>query len=151
MKELVIKYLRLLFPFIITIALWRISVPWINPAGILAIIPIFYCSFIRPVSYFTPFAILICFLIDYKFNTVLMWTTCYCAFYAVMNIQTFIDLTHTNKSGVYAFMGFVGAVIFLMTATNLSLMNLLSGAIMFAVLTIMYIPVITTVQVVQND
>ena len=105
MKELVVKYLRLLFPFIITIALWRISVPWINPAGILAIIPIFYC----------------------------------------------IDLTHTNKSGVYAFMGFVGAVIFLMTATNLSLMNLLSGAIMFAVLTIMYIPVITTVQVVQND
>ena len=56
-----------------------------------------------------------------------MWTTCYCAFYAVMNIQTFIDLTHTNKSGVYAFMGFVGAVIFLMTATNLSLMNLLSN------------------------
>jgi hypothetical protein len=30
-------------------------------------------------------------------------------------------------------------------------MNFLSGAIMFAVLTIMYIPVITTVQVVQND
>lgn len=151
MKEQIVKYLRLLFPFIITIALWRISVPWINPAGILAIIPIFYCSFIRPVSYFTPFAILICFLIDYKFNTVLMWTTCYCAFYAVMNIQSFIDLTHTNKSGVYAFMGFVGTVILLMTVANLSFMNFLSGMVMFAVLTIMYIPVITTMMVVQND
>lgn len=151
MKTQIIKYLRLLSPFLITIALWRLSVPWINPAGVLAIIPIFYCSFIRPVPYFVPFAILICFLIDYKFNTVLMWTVFYCAFYAVMNIQTFLDLTHTKKNGVYAFMWFVGAIISFMIVTHLSFMNLLSGILIFAILTLMYIPIITTIQVVQND
>lgn len=151
MKTQIIKYLRLLSPFLITIALWRLSVPWINPAGVLAIIPIFYCSFIRPVPYFVPFAILICFLTDYKFNTVLMWTVFYCAFYAVMNIQTFLDLTHTKKNGVYAFMGFVGAIIFFMIVTHLNFMNLLSGILMFTILTLMYIPIITTIQVVQDD
>lgn len=151
MKQQIIKYLQILFPFIITVALWRLSVPWINPAGILAIIPIFYCSFIRPVHYFVPFAILICFLIDYKFNTVLMWTTCYCAFYAIMNIQSFIDLTHTNKSGIYAFMGFVGTIISMIALSNLTLMNLVSGTIMFLILTIMYIPITTTIQVVKDD
>ena len=33
---------------------------------ILAIIPIFYYSFIKPVNWFVPFAVVFCFLIDYK-------------------------------------------------------------------------------------
>lgn len=151
MKQHIIKSLRILFPFIITLALWRISVPWINPAGILAIIPIFYCSFIRPVPYFVPFAILMCFLLDYKFNTVLMWTGFYCAFYAVMNLQPFIDLTHTKKYGIYPFMGFISATTLIMILSNLNVTNALSGILMFCILTIMYIPTIITIQVVQND
>ena len=151
MKRNIINFLRVSFPFFITVALWRLSAPWINPAGILAIIPIFYCSFIRPVPYFAPFAILFCFLIDYKFNTVLLWTVFYCLFYVVMNLQTFIDLTHTKFDGIYAFMGFVGTVILLLVISHLSFANLFSGMIMFSVLTIMYIPIITTVRVVQDD
>ena len=129
MKHQIIKSLQTLFPFIITVALWRLSVPWINPGGILAIIPLFYCSFIRPVPYFTPFAILLCFLIDYKFDTLLMWTIFYCMFYVVMNLQTFIDLTHTNMDGIYAFMGFVGTVTLLLVVSHLSFTNLCSGMI----------------------
>ena len=151
MKQQIIKSLQELFPFLITAALWRLSAPWINPGGILAIIPIFYCSFIRPVPYFTPFAILFCFLLDYKFNTLLMWTIFYCIFYVVMNLQTFIDLTHTKRDGVYAFMGFVGTVILLLVISHLSFANLLSGALMFSILTLMYIPIITTIQAVQYD
>ena len=108
MKQNIIKYLQIAFPFLITIALWRLSNPWINPAGVLAMIPIFYCSFIRPVPYFTAFAILFCFLIDYNFDTVIFWTTLYCTYYAVMNIQTIIDLTHTKRYGLCAFMIFFG-------------------------------------------
>ena len=151
MKGQIIKSLQDLFPFFITVALWRLSVPWINPGGILAIIPIFYCSFIRPVPYFTPFAILICFLLDYKFNTVLMWTIFYCIFYVVMNLQTFIDLTHTNRDGVYPFMGFVGMLILSQVVSHLSIANMLYGAVMFLILVIMYIPITTTIQAVQND
>lgn len=151
MKQQIVKSLQTLFPFLITMALWRLSVPWINPAGILAIIPIFYCSYIRHVPYFTPFSILLCFLIDYKFDTVLMWTIFYCVFYVVINLQTFIDLTHTKRDGVYAFMGFVGTVILLMVVPHLSLLNILYGAVMFTVLAIMYIPITTTIQAVQDD
>ena len=151
MKHNVINFLRVSFPFLITVALWRLSAPWINPGGILAIIPIFYCSFIRPTPYFAPFAIMFCFLIDYKFNTVLMWTIFYCMFYVVMNLQTFIDLTHTKWDGIYAFMGFIGTVILLLVASHLSFANIFSGALMFSVLTLMYVPIITTVQVVQDD
>ena len=151
MKQQIIKFFQVSFPFLITVALWRLSVPWINPGGILAIIPIFYCSFIKPVPYFTPFGILFCFMIDYKFNTLLMWTVFYCMFYVVMNLQTFIDLTHTTKNGIYAFMGFVGTVILMLAATHLSLSNIVSGTLMFLILVAMYIPIITTIQAVQND
>ena len=146
-----IKYLRILFPFLLTIALWRLSCPWINPAGILAIIPIYYCSFIRPVDYFTGFAILMCFLIDYKFDTVLFWTSVYCVYYVIIHIQTFIDLTHTNKYGVYAFMLFFGIAVSLITVWNLTWLNLMLGILMFALVTAVYIPTILTINTVRKD
>jgi hypothetical protein len=68
-----------------------------------------------------------------------------------MNIQTFIDLTHTKKDGLYAFMGFVGAVIFIMIVPYISFMNILSGIVMFSIMAVMYIPIITTIQAVKND
>ena len=151
MKQEVLKFLQKMFPFIITVALWRLSAPWINPGGILAIIPIFYCSFIKHVPYFTPFSILLCFLLDYKFNTLLMWTVFYCMFYVAINLQSFIDLTHTTRDGVYAFMGFVGTVILLLVMSHISFANLMSGALMFSVLAIMYIPITTTITAVQDD
>lgn len=151
MRKTIVDILRKIFPFLFTVALWRLSVPWLNPAGVLAIIPIFYCSFIKPVPYFTPFAILFCFLLDYKFNTVLMWTVCYCIYYAVMNIQSFIDLTHTNKNGVYAFMLFFGSIVFFITIGHIGLANLLSGVIMFVITSLMYIPITILLKAAQDD
>ena len=151
MKQNIIKYLQIAFPFLITIALWRLSNPWINPAGILAIIPIFYCSFIKPVPYFTAFAILFCFLIDYNFDTVIFWTTLYCAYYAIMNIQTIIDLTHTKKFGLYAFMIFFGIASLSMIFWYLSWTSLGLGILMFVVTCAMYIPVAFLTKVVCDD
>lgn len=151
MRKTIVDVLRKIFPFLFTVALWRLSVPWLNPAGVLAIIPIFYCSFIKPVPYFTPFAILFCFLLDYKFNTVLMWTVYYCIYYAVMNIQSFIDLTHTNKNGVYAFMLFFGSIVFFITIGHIGLANLLSGVIMFVITSLMYIPITILLKAAQDD
>lgn len=151
MRKDIVKFLCKIFPFLFTIALWRLSVPWLNPAGILAVVPIYYCSFIKPVPYFMPFAILFCFLIDYKFNTLLTWTTWYCFYYAVMNIQSFIDLTHTNKNGIYAFMLFFGSVLFFMVIANFGLSNLLFGVMMFLITSIMYIPITVLIEATQND
>lgn len=151
MKYKIIEYLRIAFPFLLTIALWRLSFPWVNSAGVLAIIPIFYCSFIKPVPYFVPFALIMCFLLDYKFGTVFMWTMYYCLFYAVINLQTLVDLTHTKKFCIYSFMAFLGPVIIFMIIRNISLINFLYGVVMFALACIMYIPTIVTIRAVQND
>ena len=78
MKKNIVDFLRAAFPFITVIILWRLAVPFWNPAGILAIIPIFYCSFVRPVPWFAPFAVLFCFLIDYRFDTLAYWTAAHC-------------------------------------------------------------------------
>ena len=150
MKQSVIKYLRILFPWVFTIVLWRLSYPWINPAGILAIVPIFYCSFIRPLDYFVPFAILMCFLIDYKFDTVLFWTTLYCIYYVIANIQTVLDLTHTKKSGVYAFMLFFGIAVLSRIIWDLSIINLMIGILMYALVCVAYIPITTVINMVDK-
>lgn len=151
MKQNIIKYLQIAFPFLITIALWRLSNPWINPAGVLAMIPIFYCSFIKPVPYFTAFAILFCFLIDYNFDTVIFWTILYCAYYAIVNIQTIIDLTHTKKYGIYAFMIFFGIASLSMIFWYLSWTSLGLGILMFIVTCAAYIPVAFLTKVVCDD
>ena len=151
MKQKIIKYLQIAFPFLLTIALWRLSCPWVNPAGVLCIIPIFYCSFIRPVRYFSPFALLMCFLLDYKFGSNFMWTIYYCLCYMILNLQTTIDLTHTKKSGVYAFMIFFGIIILFMFLQYINLVNLLYAVVVFAITSILYIPMVVTIRAVQND
>ena len=151
MKQKIIKYLQIAFPFLLTIALWRLSCPCVNPAGILCIIPIFYCSFIRPVRYFSPFALMMCFLLDYKFGGNFMWTIYYCLCYMILNLQTAIDLTHTKKSGVYAFMIFFGIIILFMFFQHVNLVNLLYAVVAFAITSILYIPMVVTIRAVQND
>ena len=151
MKQKIIKYLQIAFPFLLTIALWRLSCPWVNPAGVLCIIPIFYCSFIRPVRYFSPFALLMCFLLDYKFGGNFMWTIYYCLCYMILNLQTAIDLTHTKKSGVYAFMIFFSVIILFMFLQHINLVNLLYAVVVFAITSTLYIPMVVTIRAVQND
>ena len=80
MKNNIIKSLRIMFPFLLTIALWRLSTPFWNPGGILALIPIFYCVFVRHMPWFGIFGAIMCFLIDYKFNTTGFWLAIYCLF-----------------------------------------------------------------------
>jgi hypothetical protein len=151
MRRNIIKFLRNAFPFLITVALWRLALPWVNPAGLLAIIPIFYCSFISVRPYFVPFAILFCFLLDYSFGTVFVWTLCYCTYYAAMNIQTILDLTHTKENGLFAFMVFFGAVIFLISIQDLNLLNFGAGILTFIITCALYIPITKLIRVVKND
>ena len=41
MNRDIIKFFRTAAPFLITVVLWRLALPWVNPAGILAIILLF--------------------------------------------------------------------------------------------------------------
>ena len=55
----VVPILKKFLPFLMTIFLWRLSVYFWNPAGILALIPIFYYTFVRHIHGFTFFVFIV--------------------------------------------------------------------------------------------
>ena len=103
MKRKVIDFLRASIPFLVTLFLWRASVAWLNPGGLLALAAIFFSTFIRPVRWFVPFGVLMCFLIDYQSDTLLYWTSVYCTCYAANGFQHAVDLTRSENDGAGAF------------------------------------------------
>ncbi len=151
MKKNIINFLRSAFPFIAVIILWRLSIAFWNPAGILAIIPIFYCSFVRPVPWFAPFAVIFCFLIDYRFDSLIYWTVMYCLFYAANGFQSFIDLSRLDKNALQVFMAFFGVSTLILSFMNLNLDNLLRAIWLFAWVSTLYIPITALIKRVCDD
>lgn len=151
MKHNIITFLRNAFPFIITIALWRLSVAFWNPAGILAIIPIFYCSFVRPVPWFAPITILFCFLIDYRFNTLCYWTVLYCLFYAINGFQNFFDITRVDNNALHVFMAFFGIATFILSMAQPNISNLMRAVWLFAWVSTLYFPITALIKKVYDD
>lgn len=151
MKTNLIHFLRISFPFLLTVALWRLSGNFWNPAGILAIIPIFFCSFVKPTDWFPLFSVFMCFVIDYKFETVCFWLAIYCLFYAINCFQNFIDMQRMEANGLPAFSVFFGITILIQVFTNFTFMTLLNGIWIWILAFILYIPITTLIKRVQND
>ncbi|MDR2412816.1 MAG: hypothetical protein LBD50_01225 [Rickettsiales bacterium] len=151
MKRL-LKIFKILFPFLATIISWRLSDPFWNPGGVLAIIPIFYYSFIKPANWFAPFAVIFCFLLDYKFDITLFWTSLYCLFYAANGLQNFVDLTRQKYDGLLIFMGYLGTASLLLSLTGFSgLSGLAWSAGLFLWLSILYIPFAALARRISDD
>lgn len=151
MKAKIIDFLRQSSPFLLTIGLWRLSNTFWNPAGILAIIPLFFYSFIRPIDWFVLFSILMCIAIDYNFETVCYWLALYCLMYSVNSFQNIIDLTRMDKNGLYAFMVFFGTAVLIQVFLNITAANLLAGIWVFAWASILYVPITVLIQRIRND
>lgn len=151
MKYNIINFLKKVFPFIAVIVLWRLSVAFWNPAGILAIIPIFYCSFVKPVPWFAPIAILFCFLIDYRFNTLCYWTVMYCLFYAINGFQSFFDITRIDNNALSIFMIFFGIATFILSMLHPNISNLMRAVWLFAWVSTLYIPITALIKKVCYD
>ena len=131
-------------PFLMTLFLWRLSIYFWNPAGILCLIPVFYYTFVRQINWFALFAVIFCFLIDYRCNLPLFWTSIFCLFYAINGFQNYVDLQHTNNNAIYAFMAFIGIGIFLLIISGFSWTNLVNNLWLFLWMTILYIPITAT-------
>ena len=151
MKSKIIHFLKLAFPYISVIILWRLSVVFWNPAGILAIIPIFYCSFVKPIPWFAPFAIIFCFLIDYKFDSLFYWTAAYCIFYAINGFQSFIDLSRLDKNALQIFMVFFGISTLILSFMNFNFSIFIKSVWLFAWVSTLYIPITALIQKVYDD
>ena len=137
-----VYFFKQIWPFLITLVLWRLSVYFWNPGGILALIPIFYYTFVKHIHIFTIFGLLFCFLIDYRCNLPLFWTSWYCLFYAINGFQNYTDIPHSDKKGLYVFMFFVGIGILILTFSGLTWKNLINNIWLFVWLSVLYTPII---------
>ena len=127
MKHEITLFLKKSLPFLITLFLWRLSVYFWNPCGILALIPIFYWTFVRPVNWFALFALIFCFLIDYRCDLPLFWTCLFCLFYAINGFQNYLDVQNTDNNGLYAFTAFTGLGILLLIFSGLTWSNFINN------------------------
>lgn len=151
MKENIIKFLRNAFPFVMVIALWRLALPVWNPAGVLALVPIFFCSFVQPVPYFMGMGILFSFLIDYNSNTLFFWTALYCFVYAINGFQNYIDLPRAANRAIVPFMIYFGAGILFLVLAHFGWAVLARGLWTFIWAAILYTPIVMLIQGARDD
>ena len=145
-----ISWLRDISPFLAVIILWRLEFSFWNPGGILAIIPIFYYSFVRPVNWMPLISIIFCFLIDYNMDTKLFWTTVYFIAYAINGFQYFIDLQRTDKNSIVPFMIFIGAALFILMVANLSWVMIGRTLWIFIWTMVLYMPITILLKIFSN-
>ncbi len=146
-----LAFLRRATPFLTVLFLWRLAFPFWNPAGMLAIIPIFYSTFVRPAPWFAPFALIFCFLIDYRGDSVLYWTAIYCLCYAVRGFQNVIDFAHMENNGMRAFVVFWGMALLVLTMFNPQWSALLKTLWLFVWGGVLYIPVVKFIERMTDD
>ncbi len=137
-----IIFFKKCWPFLITLILWRLSTPFWNPAGILALIPVFFYSFVQPINWFPLFGLLICFLIDYRCALPLFWTIMYCLFYAVNGFQNYVDIPNTEKNALYLFSIFTGFGFLILTFFVLTWSEFINNCWLFIWLNVLYTPII---------
>ena len=151
MKHNIVNFLRRAFPFLLSLALWRLAWPIINPAGMLALIPVFFCTFVRSTPWFAPFGLLMCFLIDYKFDAPFVWTALWCLFYALNGFQTIIDLTRMEFRALYAFVVFLAVGVLVLLCTSFGWIALVRAMVAAALTCALYVPVTALIGRVGDD
>lgn len=134
-------FFKMFLPFLMTLFLWRLSMPWWNPAGILALIPIFYYTFVKPTKWFVLFGFLFCFLIDYRCNLPLFWTILFCLFYAINGFQNYTDISHMENNALSGFLVFIGFGILILTLLNCNWVGFINNLWLFVWLGVLYIPI----------
>lgn len=151
MRYNVINFLRTAFPFLVTVFLWRLSNSFWNPAGILALIPIFFCTFVMRIPWFPLFGVLFCFLIDYNFATLPFWTTLFIIVYSINGFQTFTDVSSIDYNAAPVFWIFFGIGLVLLFFYNITWTNFARALLLFIWCGGLYIPVTKIIQRVHND
>lgn len=137
----VLNILKTSWPFLITVILWRLNAYFWNPAGILALIPIFYYTFVKPIDWFALFALIFCFLIDYRSGLPLFWTCLFCIFYAINGFQNYIDIPHMDKNAILIFMLFIGTGVFILMFSKFTWINFINNMWLFMWTSVLYIPI----------
>lgn len=151
MKQNIAKFLKISFPYLSVLLLWRLSANFWNPGGILALIPIFYYSFIKRLPWFTLFAILFCFLIDYNMDSLLFWTFVYCLFYAAVGFQNFIDVQKQEREGLFIFMSYFGISLLIFSLIGFTFNGIIHAIWLLLWGSVLYVPFSAFAKRIDND
>ncbi len=151
MNRDIVIFLRRAFPFLLTVGLWRLAMPIWNPGGMLAIIPIFYCSFVRPIDWFPMLSVIFCFLIDYNAGTLFFWTALYCLVYAINGFQNYVDVVRAPHRGIWLFTAYVAIGILVLFFRHMSFATLARALWLIIWLCALYTPITVLIDGARND
>lgn len=148
------KFLKVVFPYLVTVVLWSLSTPVFNPFGILAIIPIFYYMFCNEKPYWFWFGLLMSFMLDFNFDTLFV----FCALFLFMNAINGLYGVFDEKGPVFGiqkfnfFVGTMAAFLLINAVFNEPnfLKFLLGIGMIYALLIILYLPVVVLLDKLDN-
>lgn len=95
--------------------------------------------------------IVVLFLIDYRCETLVYWTTVYCIFYAINGFQNYIDLSRMDNNALNIFMLFLGITISILLILNPNAGGIMRGIWLFAWTSTLYIPITALIKRVCDD
>jgi len=151
---MVINRIKMFFPFAITIILWYLSHPLLNPFGVLSLIPIYYYMYFRYTPYWFGFGIYMSFMLDFNASTLFLFS----AAFIIMNIinETYGIIENEDGLKIRGFNVFlVSAIImfFMFSVVQFGgiLDNLINAAWLYLWVTISYFPVSWVLGHLSND
>ncbi|MDR1027262.1 MAG: hypothetical protein LBL46_02495 [Rickettsiales bacterium] len=106
--------LKNIFPYFITILLWAMPSPSLNPFGALCLMPIFYYGFAEPRPHWTAFGLLMSFLLDASAGTIFLFSAVYLV---SMSVNAALGI-FTEASGIRGFLIYTAAAMALMFFTT---------------------------------
>jgi hypothetical protein len=102
---------------------------------------VFYYTFVKNTDGFGIYALIFCFLIDYRCDLTLLWSFLFCLFYAINGFQKFFDLSNMDNNAVNIFMIFLGIGIFVLTLSNFTWLNLIHNIWLVFWCWVLYTPI----------
>lgn len=119
-----LKVVKAVFPSVITLALLALPHSFLNPGGILALIPIFY-FFIFDRNYMNMFMVVIFLgIMDYNQSTILLWVMSFLLMHAALSVQNMIILKEQKLYAAPFFTSFVFIVCLVRFIMELGLADL---------------------------
>jgi hypothetical protein len=150
-----IKKLKQIFPYAITISLWYLSGPRYNPFGILALIPIFYYMFSAREKNWFGFGFLMCFLIDFSAGTLFLFSSVFLLSKALNDFYGFLENEGNgfNVRKFNMFLMMLSLSMFVYAIFNARFFwNFLAGIVwLYIWLLILYLPFVALFRRVKND
>lgn len=150
----ILNFFRRIFPFLITFVLFESPSSRFNPFGFLAIIPLFFYLFSKPIKYWIFFAFFIGFLLDYNAGTSFLFCSLFLIMFTLNNVFGLMESDGGFNSGNFSiFMGvfLLSFFVFMLINTGVVWIWLINIIWLYLWTFALYIPFVALFKLIQND